>query len=206
MKIWVVARKSKLNNEEQYLNTEGSWGTLNGFTKTFNGEWYANHHIKYNCTDEHYTYYGKAVPTILPHTGDMVTLDFKGIHISGEISAEWLGRINIVGMENFRFHTSDIVKVIAERRYVIKNNYFDKEEKEEHVSYYNSGHYMMVGDISYSTRYRLPEGATAGDFDYVDNNVEGTTCIIPVNQIENSYSLKVVKDYHPVTFETLDSE
>ena len=201
---WVVKRIDKSGNKS-FANNNG-WGLLCNDTKTFQEEWYGNHHIKYlkDIDIEAYTYVTVKVPVTKVWTGDIYIFRIGSVEMMAEVAGENNGVITVSGMENFYILTSDIVKVVAERRFLIRNIRID-DDKEELVSYYNSSGYMMVGDIYYSTRYRASE-FTKKDLEYVSGNVSGETCAFAVNQYERNYALRAVKDCHPLTSERLDTE
>ncbi len=200
---WVIKRISN-TGDVTYLNSSG-WGLLCEDTKVFKGEWYANHAIQSgNYENSYYTYKSVRIPVLKPRMGDLVVISLLGNNILGEVLEENMGRLIILGMENFDIFTSDIVKIVSERRFLICNSRFD-ENNEELLSYYNSGRFMMTGDFAYCTRYRAVE-YMASDLEYVDGNINGDTFPLPVNQFERNYSLKIAKNYNPITFEKLDIE
>ena len=189
------------NGLKTYYNN-GEWGLLCDKTCVYEGEWYANNHIKCSCTDADYTYQVFKIITGKVNIGDKYIFDIDGVKILGEVSGYNDSKITIYGMENFEVLLSDIDKVITQCWYVLCNS--GKDEDVEYNTYYNSGNYHMYSDISNATRYRNID-KLKDEIKYLESCLDGRIHIVPLHQIERNYSLRPVKNFHPETLELIFS-
>lgn len=189
-----------------YLDKNGEWTLLCDKTQTY-GPYYSNRAASIKG-GESFKYIRK---NVIP--GDVIIVRvIEDLLIMGVVTGFKDGLIEMYGMENFEITLSDLVRVVSERRAVIRASYkVDEDDDGEEVeegpvyTYYNSGAYFMSSDKRNATLYRTKKYAIE-DYNYVNDNIEGDVRICPINMDDRSYSYKIVKDCHPETFENLDLE